>query len=244
MYKARNRIYMASLILLLIAFLYFQTVTVDAASVVDELEIEWLDNEEREKVLAEYKIQYDTTEPTRFGFTDFTVSSTGDYAILAERDKNKYIMIYRPDGTFVCTYFYQSYTKQSIELTEESINIFFHRSYLVFSFDKDGNCLRIGKWDNAANDQHIASHLGKRTIRVGREEYYSSVDFENIYQIGKQKYLFVQADGEKSLKYEATEHIVKSVGFLNVIYTFVIGTAIFIGTIVYGIFKHRKNENK
>lgn len=172
----------------------------------------------------------------------FDVNENGMVALLLANNffsKNTVISVYDPDGNFQYGYSFKSYGSVGIEWNGDNLNIYFVRSDLVVTIDRESNILGAEEIpDTKENISHSYQYHNDTERVVGDAKYTikNKSKISNLFSSSRTQLVKTTSDG--------TEKILYSVNAFQLVRTIIIAIlgVVFFGAAAYMAFKRYKAE--
>jgi hypothetical protein len=165
-----------------------------------------MSEEERKTVLSNISITTFTTERSRKGILSFDVNEEGLIATCQDGDKGeKAVCIYSSDGAFIRGYSFDDSESCAVEWDGEYINLYFVRSDVIVSLDRDGKILEIKYTLNTVENDSYTSYLMYSTERtVGDSTYIIKNDMGifNLIALSYSQIAVVDGTGSERIIYD------------------------------------------
>lgn len=172
-------------------------------------------------------------EPEKSGISCFDVRQDGWIALGFQNSSRKVIAVYSAEGTFQYGYTYEATGDFAISWIETDLSIYFYRSGLVASFDKNGNCTKLAEYDGySENYEYIRKNIRVSSRQINGNSYklVNDVIFGGEYG----KLIITYHDGTEFVFYDSSQ-----IHNLSVIIT-LICVVLFFATVISGVI--RKNS--
>ena len=218
-----KRLYIFVVVLFLACF--FGKKTDVFAMEMQELETEKMSENEKAVFLGNIDIDFFYTEPVKDSIRCFDVNSRGDIAIGTQKETDKTICIYSPDGNFKYGYSFKTDGSFGLELTANLLKIYYVRSGAAVSIDFDGNIQDVARISNTLENDSYWHDVVRATRK--NEGDYQYVLKNDIGLLGILTPTYSQLHVIDNTGNEVIVYDVNSAQYLNVLLTF-LGTILFV----------------
>ena len=167
-----------------------------------------LTEEEKNTIMPNIGISPIETEPVKGSISCFDVNDSEMIAIGQSKGEQKTVCIYSQSGIFMYGYTFDDSGAFGVEWDGNDINIYFVRSDLIVTVDRDGNILEIGRVEDTFENNSYGNYLlhsGERNTDHAR--YYTRNDMGvlNLFAFSHSQLVMEGANGEEFIIYDVNE---------------------------------------
>lgn len=187
----------------------------------ESLTLQDMTPEEQNHFLSAIKLTLQTDEPKKNIVECFDVSPSGLLAVGTDVD-SQLVSIYDLDGNFKYSYSFDCSGVFYVKWDNDNLMIYFVRSDVIASFDKDGNCLYVKEIADTTNEDYLRHEFimaDQRSVNGNTYEMkkLSIINFFTSYGTIEE----VNADGVKRIIYRTDkEHFIRVITEAAVILLF------------------------
>ncbi len=164
--KFKRFLSLAFILLFLMSFSFFTSVTATASSNLTEDEIN--------KVLSNVNIILLKKEPSKKNIDCFDVRNDGAVAILQNRSSNRRVIcIYDNKSEFLYGYEFTTTGSAAIEWNDDLLSIYLIRSESIISVDSNGNVVDVSEYELTSEQNSHINYLISSSPRVINEITYT-----------------------------------------------------------------------
>lgn len=144
----------------------------------------------------------------------FDVNESEMIAIGQSKGEQKAVCIYSQDGSFLYGYTFDDSSAFGIEWDGNNINIYFVRSDLIVTVDRDGNILEIARVEDTFENnsyRNFLLHSAERNTDHARYYIRNDMGMLNLFAFSHSQLVMEGPDGEETIIYDVnTEQLVRT----------------------------------
>lgn len=187
---------------------------------------DYITPEEKELLLSNINLSLIKEEPRRTSIICFDVNENESVAVGTEDANRKSVLVYTSNGIFKYGYTFDCSGSFGVEWDNEDIIIYFVRSSVAASFDKEGNNIEVKKiQDTADNNSYWNQNVYSldRTVNGNEFTAKTNMGFLNIFTSSYSQIIRTDTDGNTTTVYDAgIEYTVKFITIFIFVILFVV----------------------
>lgn len=187
---------------------------------------DYITPEEKELLLSNINLSLIKEGPRRTSIICFDVNENESVAVGTEDANRKSVLVYTSNGIFKYGYTFDCSGSFGVEWDNEDIIIYFVRSSVAASFDKEGNNIEVKKiQDTADNNSYWNQNVysSDRTVNGNKFTAKTNMGFLNTFTSSYSQIIRTDTDGNTTTVYDAgVEYTVKFIGIFIFVILFIV----------------------